>query len=165
MEKFNTFPKLGQLSVFSPQPDNDKGEVWYKVTDATPLERNGKKIYIPKKNVPTSCMIRREIFDKGLLWKTRKITHETYRFPADYQFSIGVKNLGYHVALNDKRVVFNWGHNIQEWTDNVEYYLEGFRTKIELGEEGMKKILQSWGYDLIKNNGKYKIIPLMKHND
>ncbi len=165
LKKFQVFPKLGQLSVFSPQPDNDKGEMWYKVTDVTPLEQDGQKIYIPKQNVGSSCIIRREIFDKGLLWKTKQSADGSFKHPADYQFSMGVKNLGYHVALNDKRVVFNWGHNIQEWMDNVEYYLEGYRSKTKSGEEKMKEILQSWGYDLINDNGKYKIIPPKKHDD
>jgi len=54
--------------------------------------------------------------------------------------------------------VFNIGHNVKEWISNLEYYLENYRAKKPLGEKGMKRRLRENGYDLINDNGKYRII-------
>jgi len=160
LSKFEMFPELGQLSVYSPEPQSDKGEIWEK-HPAKPITRNGKTIYLAEFNIATPSVFRREIYDKGGRWKTQPVSRDTYvRFPEDREFSEYVKSQGFWVAWNDKYVVFNLGHNVAEWIKNLDYYLENYRCKVHLGEEGMRKRLRENGYDLVKNNNKYKIIKL-----
>jgi len=40
----------------------------------------------------------------------------------------------------------------------LDYYLEVYRAKASVGEEGMKQRLIKEGYELINENGKYKLI-------
>jgi len=155
LSKFDTFPELGQLSVYSPDPQSDKGEIWEK-HPAKSITRNGKTL---AELTATPSIFRRQIFDKGARWKTKPVREDTkVRFPQDRDFSEFVKKLGYWVAWNDKYVVFNIGHNVKEWISNLEYYLENYRAKKPLGEKGMKRRLRENGYDLINDNGKYRII-------
>jgi len=158
LEKFEAFPKLGQLSVFSPFPQTDKGEIW-EIHPSTPLTRNGKTIHIADRNIATTCIVRSEA-KRGIRWRTRRISHETYRFPADYMFSMKIKKNGFLVAWNDKYTVINWGFNIDEWKDNIEYYIENFKAKPLKGVVGMRNRLQESGYDLVNISGKPKIVNL-----
>ena len=97
--------------------------------------------------------------NRGLRWNTRNITHDTdILLPADGGFSIKIKKLGFWVAWNDKYTVINWGHNVKEWADHLDYYLEVYRAKAAEGEEAMKQRLIDNGYDLRNVNGKYEII-------
>ena len=158
LEKFKVFPELGQLSVFSPFPQLEKGEIW-EIHPSTPLRRDGKTIYIADRNIATTCIVRSEA-KKRVRWRTRKITHETYRFPTDYEFSMKIKKNGFLVAWNDKYTVFNFGHFIDEWKNNLTYYLENYKAKPKKGIIGMKKMLQESGYDLVNQDGQFQIIKL-----
>ena len=162
LEKFRVFPKLGQLSGFSPFPQREKGEIWGNKKFSEILSKDGKKIYLTDVNVATTCVIKKNLIDRGLAMETRKTRIDTYcRFPADYEFSKAIRELGYLTAWNDNYLVFNLGHNIKEWKANPEYYVENKKAKPqEGGIEEMKKVLREYGYDLILLDGKYKIIDL-----
>ena len=160
LSKFDAFPKLGQLSLFSPYPQREKGEIWENHSYSKIVKKGGKTIYLTNENIGTSSVFRREVYDKGVRWNTKRTSHETSKFPADFRFSQSVMELGFWVAWNDKYTVFNWGHNIKEWNEHLEYYLENYRAKVQLGEKEMKKRLLQNGYDLINENGKYKIVKL-----
>ena len=68
--------------------------------------------------------------------------------------------MGYWIAWNDKYTVINWGYNVKEWIQHVDYYLENYRAKERIQEDGWKKKLNEHGYDLIKKDGNYKIVKL-----
>jgi len=158
LEKFQVFPELGQLSVFSPFPQSKKGEIW-EIHPSKPLQRNGKTIYIADRNIATTSIVRREA-KKGVRWGTRPISHETYRFPTDYMFSMKIKKKGFWVAWNDKYTVNNLGHSIEEWKNNLNYYIENYKAKPVKGITGMRKMLQDNGYDIVIKNNESKIINL-----
>jgi hypothetical protein len=161
LTKFDIFPELGQLSLYSPFPQMEIGQVGSRVQDSRSITRNGQTIYLAEINVPSVSILRREVWDSGVRWETRKVIGDTTRrLPADGLFSKAVKESGYWVAWNDKYTVINWGHNVSEWIKDPEYYLGNFRAKPQIGEEGMKKMLQELGYDLVQDSGKYKIVKL-----
>jgi len=139
LTKFKTFPKLGQLSLFSPEFQSEKGEIWTN-HPAEPIIEKEHKIFLTKKNVGTSCIIRREIWDKGVRWKNViNPEHLEVKLPDDGDFSNLVKNLGYWVAWNNKYTVINWGHNVNEWIKHLDYYLTNYKSKKQVGLKGMKK--------------------------
>lgn len=160
LSKFDAFPELGQLSVFGTEPEWEKGEIWGRHGGMQTV-KNGKMIYVADANVATSCIIRREIWDKGLKWRTRTIIREDIRFPRDYEFSMNVKKMGYVVAWNDRNVVFNWGHNIQEFVRDPDYYIANREAKPRRGGlEDFRKTLRCYGYDIIQENGKNRIVKI-----
>lgn len=65
LSKFNTFPQLGQLSPFSPFHEVERGEIW---TDRPALWQQGNGVVVLEAlaNVTTSCVLRREVWDKGV---------------------------------------------------------------------------------------------------
>ena len=90
------------------------------------------------------------------LWNIRT------KFPNDRAFSRAVKSHGYQVAWNDHSTVINWGHNVEEWIDNLEYYISNYKSKPWIGINGFKQLLLENGYELIEDEkGKFNII---KHN-
>jgi len=141
LKKFEIFPELGQLSLFGPEPQKEKGEIW-ETHFAKPITRNNETICLSEDNIAATCIIRKELLNKGLRWNTRNITHDTdILLPADGGFSIKIKKLGFWVAWNDKYTVINWGHNVKEWAEHLDYYLEVYRAKASVWEEGMKQRL------------------------
>jgi hypothetical protein len=157
LSKFDTFEKLGQLSVLGADSEMPLGEIRGKFP-STPVTKNGKTILLADDNVVTTSMIRREIWDKGLRWSSINQPNTPFQFPADGEFSNMVKQMGYWVAWNDKYVVINHGHNVAEWQQHPDYYVENYRSKSWLGENGMRKRLNENGYELVNENGRYKII-------
>jgi glycosyltransferase involved in cell wall biosynthesis len=153
IDKFHTFSQLGQLSVFAPQIA--KGEIWAN-KPVTPLELEGKTIFLADINVGASSIIRREIWDLGLRWGN--LYSEKCLFPDDFGFSTGVKALGYQMAWNDKYVVVNWGHQIEEMKSRPEYYAQNYASKSWVGLEGFQERLQEQGYELVRDfSGAYQI--------
>jgi len=157
LEKFEVFPELGQLSLFSHIPQKDIGEILRQREYEKKITRDGKTIFKVKFNVSTPSIFRRKVFEKGVRWKTRTIIHDKFRFPADYKFSQAVIKLGYWVAWNDKYTVKNLGFNIKEWMENTDYYVENFKAKKDGGLPLMKNLLNENGYDLVLTDGKYQI--------
>jgi len=157
LSKFETFEELGQISVFSPKPQKNKGEIWEN-HPAKALSKNGKTIHLAE-TIGTSSMFRRQIWDKGVKWKSLQKTETNILLPDDANFSRNVKKNGYIVSWNDKYVVVNWGHNVKELIENLEYYLSNYKSKKAYGIKSMKKRLLENGYDLIEDSsGNFKII-------
>ena len=152
LSKFMNFPELGQLSVFSPFHQVEIGEIW-EDKPAIKTEQNGKIIFLALANVGTSSIFRKEIWQAGIRWGS--VGSSTYRAPDDGVFSKEVKKIGYKVAWNDKYVVINWGHNIAEMKNRIEYYLNNVEGKASLGVTGYLKSLNEHGFHAIKHsNGK-----------
>jgi len=148
LKKFEVFPELGQIGFRT-------GPI-YRHHICKELKRENNVIYVTPKNVGTTCIFRRELWDKGVRWRSVP-TKGKFRFPDDGKFSSDVKKFGYLVAWNDKNFVINWGHNVKEWIENIDYYIENYKTKPRLGIEGFRKRLEGLGYELVFSNGKYSI--------
>jgi len=147
LKKFEVFPELGQIALTSSKLARNICKV---------LKKANEVIYVTPKNVMSTCIFRRELWDKGVRWKTVK-TKGKFHFPADVEFSKSVQENGLLVAWNDKDVAKDWGHDPTEWKEHLEYYLENVLSKPRLGIEGFRKKLKRKGYELIMENGKYKI--------
>ena len=142
--------------MFSNRPQFEKGEIW-ETHPAKPLKKNDQTIFLTNRNVTTSCIFKRELWEKGIRWET--IPSESgNKFPADGKFSHEVKKLGYLVAWNDKYTVINWGHNVNEWKKNLDYYIRNYQSKKRVGLEGMQKRLRENGFKIIEINGKFEIV-------
>ena len=159
LNKFHAFPKLGLISLFSANLENKKEEIWRKQLSKS-ISNDGQTIDLAEKNITSSCIFRGQLWDEGLRWKT--IISGGNKFPNDRAFSRAVKSHGYQVAWNDHSTVINWGHNVEEWIDNLEYYISNYKSKPWIGINGFKQLLLENGYELIEDEkGKFNII---KHN-
>jgi hypothetical protein len=145
LSKFDAFPCLGQLSVFSAEPETTAGEIGPR-HPATPLQRGGRRVWVAAHNVGTSSMVRREVAEAGVRWRT--LEAGGLRWPDDGRFSADVKAAGFLVAWNDRHVVTNWGHNVAEWRGRLDYYLADFGAKPWVGLAGLERMLQARGYVL-----------------
>jgi len=145
LSKFDAFPDLGQLSVFSAEPESAAGEIGPR-HDAMRMERDGRRVWRAAHNVGTSSVVRREVADVGVRW--HNLEAQGLRWPDDGRFSTDVKAAGYLVAWNDRHVVTNWGHNVAEWSRRIGYYLADFGSKPWVGLEGLERMLRAQGYAL-----------------
>lgn len=134
---FQIFPELGQLSPLSPYPRRDIGENWVD-KPATLRTRRGVSVYIAGDNVGTSCMIRREVFEKGVRWHNIRSSKNNFRFPADGPFSRDVRKAGFEVAWCDEYQVINWGHMEITWKANQSYYDANWEAKSEFNIDGLR---------------------------
>ena len=152
---FNLFPELGQLSLFSPfPPHNLVGET---CRFCTSLKRNNHLIYPTDLNVGSSSVFRRDIWDRGIRWQS--VETDNYRFPNDTAFSQSVIKLGYLVAWNDQYLVINQGHLLQEFKNNLNYYIGNYRSKH--GDlNTFQRRLNKLGYQLQKTASDYRISPI-----
>jgi glycosyltransferase involved in cell wall biosynthesis len=166
LSKFDIFSELGQLSPFSPLPQKELGEIFSdKSQQVVPLTRYGVTVYSAFTNCGTTSIIRREIWDLGIQWKS--CGAGDIWFPDDGAFSEDIKKMGYIVAYNEKYVVINWGHNINEFTRDIAYYADGYKAKLWFGIEGFKARLKDHGYLLLSeenDNAGYRIIADKKNN-
>lgn len=154
LEKMDNIYQIGQLSLFSPFPQLEIGEVWEE-KDAKLFERDIHSFYLTNKNVGTTCVVRKELIDLGLRWKNYE--SGDWRFPSDGEFSSDVRKMGWYVAWNDRYLATNWGHNIIEFQKNLNYYIENYRAKTWFSIDGFSKRLQKNGFKLQIENGQYKI--------
>jgi len=156
LKKFDVFPKLGQLSLFSPKPDKEKGEIGDEVPFAETISKEGMTIHRTDTNVILTSIIPKKVFWKAKLW-SRNTELNNVKLPADGVLSESISKQGFWVAWNDKKYALNLGHCINEWIKNPDYYIENYQSK-PIGVEGWKKRLQRNGYDLVMENGKYTIV-------
>lgn len=143
LRKFAAFPELGQLSLFSPFHQVELGEIW---TDRAGIRetREDATIYWALHNVTSSCVLRREVWERGVRWRAHGTS--SYWSPDDHAYSSDVKRLGYRVAWNDEYVVVNWGHNIAEMSRRLEYYKNNAEGKRYLGLARLKAALEDHGF-------------------
>ena len=66
---------------------------------------------------------------RGVRWENIDNQSQKIKLPADGKFSERIRELGYLVAWSDKYLTINWGHNVQEWKNNLEYYIINYEAK------------------------------------
>ncbi len=135
VDLFDTFESLGQLSLYGPVPDDE--EVWsLKLSDL--MHRKGRIIYQALNNVGTSCILRRELWDRGL-----RVTNlpevSGVLFPNDQKLSDDIKAMGMMVAWCDHYLVRNHGHTVSEFESREDYYRANYRAKPWVGESGWEE--------------------------
>ena len=91
---FESFPLLGQLSVFGPVPTDE--EAW----DIKPCSMRFHReqiIYVTEYNVGTSSVLRREVWDKGVRVNNypTKEGHSFSRTTAGYRLRLGPSDFGW----------------------------------------------------------------------
>lgn len=155
--KMGAYPEMGQISPYSPFPEEHLGEI-ATVRPATLSTRDGQSVYFTKINVSTTCLVRPDVIRSGIRWKN--YTRGQFHFPSDGHFSTDIKRKGWKIAWNDCHLVTNWGHNLAEFQQELDYYVESYSSKRFVGLEGWDKRLQKHGYKLLNEEGKYKIVPL-----
>lgn len=140
LEAFESFPDLGQLSLFGPVPDDN--EIW-TVKPCVLKHSKGKIIYKALENVGTTSVIRREIWEKGI--RISSINSKgNFLFPSDIKLSEDIKKLGYIVAWAKYNLVKNLGHSEYEFKHRTHYYIENYKSKSWLGVNGFKKRILEW---------------------
>ena len=151
LAKFGAFRELGQLSVFSPFHQIELGEIW---TDKAGIRcTSGEQtLYWATDNVGTSSLFRRNIWEKGCRWKSHG--SQNFQTPDDHAFSCDVKELGYRVAWNDRYVVINRGHHIDEMCRRLNYYFNNAESKPYLGIEKFEAALSDHGYEIVSGEGR-----------
>ncbi|ADX84949.1 glycosyltransferase family 2 protein [Saccharolobus islandicus] len=135
---FQTFDKLGQLSLFSPVPTDD--EVWVVHPIRRIWYREGEIIYEALGNVGTTSVIRREIWEKGV--RVHTIKTEEFLFPDDARLSEDILRLGYVVAWAPYYLVRNLGHSYNEMLRRIEYYKKNYDSKKGLGYQGLLRRIE-----------------------
>jgi hypothetical protein len=122
---------------------------------------NGNETILAVDWITSTCIFRREVWDKGARWQTFQGNPEgTHKTPDDIRFSFSVGKLGYLVAWNDKNMVFNWGFKWSEVIENIDYYVEDYRSNPAHGVDMLRKRLLDRGYELVEKDGKYKAVPI-----
>ena len=141
LASFETFPELGQLSLFGPVPTDE--EAW-EVKPCTMRHRRGQIIYFTEINVGTSSVIARAVWDRNVRVHNLPTKDGTFLFPDDGRLSSEVRASGLWVAWAHKYLVRNLGHRGDEIKANPEYYLENYRSKDWFGLEGLRKRMDGW---------------------
>jgi hypothetical protein len=147
LAKFAAFPRLGQISPFSPKPETAHGEIWVEHS-GQPAVSDGREVFVTNAGVGTTCVIRRALLDHGVKWTN--IEAGPWRWPNDVSFSAQVRGRGYAVAWNDTYVATNLGHNISEWEKDLPYYLAGYAAKSWVGIAGLERRLRNGGHELVR---------------
>jgi glycosyltransferase involved in cell wall biosynthesis len=147
LAKFMAFPSLGQLSPFAPKPEVHIGEVWVEHRGQL-ASSSGQEVFATNAGVGTTCIIRRQVLDRGVRWTN--IESGEWRWPNDANFSSQVRRSGFAVAWNDSYVATNLGHNISELEGNLPYYLAGYAAKRWVGIRGFERRLRNAGYELAR---------------
>jgi glycosyltransferase involved in cell wall biosynthesis len=106
LDKFDTFPGLGQLSPFAPFPRAGCREV-RPVYQFTSAWNGSNRICLATAGITTTCMFPRSVIDAGVRWQT--IDSGRWRWPDDGAFSRSIRALGLLIAWNDVHVATNIG--------------------------------------------------------
>ena len=138
---FESFPELGQLSLFGPVPSDD--EAW-DVKPCSMRYRRDQIIYVTEHNVGTSSVLRRAVWDKGIRIHNYPTKEGSFLFPDDGRLSREIRELGFWVAWAPEYLVGNLGHMGQEIEDHPEYYLENYRSKDWFGLGQLKERMERW---------------------
>ncbi|RKZ46436.1 MAG: hypothetical protein DRR16_19870 [Candidatus Parabeggiatoa sp. nov. 3] len=143
IDLFEYFPSLGQLSLFGPLPADDLLGGVGAIPASQLRHSHGRIVYELKNNSGTSCVMRREIYDRGIrVHSLPKI--EEFIFPNDGQLSLEIKTAGYMVARSDHYIVKNIGHTVEEIKKRSEYYVKNYRAKPSIGEAKLKEKMAKW---------------------
>lgn len=134
LDVFACFPSLGQLSPFGPVPTDE--EVWQTMPSVL-RHAAGRIVYETDANVPTTSVLRRELWDRGLRVSTIPTgATAAVRLPDDAALSASVRQLGYMTAFADRYLVRNVGHEETEFDQRPDDYAENYRHKPWVNEDG-----------------------------
>ena len=130
---------LGQLSPFSPFPDEASGEIW-GIKPYSVMNYSDFQIFQATGNVGTTCLVPSQLIRHGLRWSNITSKNGITKMPADGPFSSAIKNLGYFVGWSTKAQVINRGHLVEQWSENKQYYLNNWKTKSEFKIDGLDRL-------------------------
>lgn len=136
---FESFSKLGQLSLFGPTPTDE--EVWINQQGVL-RHSKGRILYEAAFNIGTTSVFRRELVDHGLR-VYNLATNGKFLFPDDVRLSTEIKAAGYFVALAPHYLVQNLGHWATEFQSRPDYYRENYRSK-PVGEQSWRERIEHW---------------------
>jgi len=140
LELFERFPRLGQLSLFGPVPEDE--EVW-EPKPCRLIRAGSRFVYEAAGNVGTSSLLRRELWEAGV--RVHNIEGPGgVRLPNDPRLSEEVRRAGYLVAWAPRYLVRNLGHEAEEFRRREDYYRANYAAKPWLGEEGWRRRLEAW---------------------
>jgi glycosyltransferase involved in cell wall biosynthesis len=152
LAKLEVFPEVGQLSVFGLGPDSPH----YRFGRL--LERDRATVLVTSANVGSTSLFRRAIWDAGAKWQS---CPGQFKGPDDVAFSAAVRDAGYVVAWNDRTVIVNHGHTVEEWIGRLPYYIASYSGKPYHGLKGFRERLRAAGYDLIQtDDGRWEAVAL-----
>ncbi len=137
---YQAFPRLGQLSLFGPVPEDM--EVW-EIKESALRYSKEHFLYEALSNVGTTSVLRREVFHKDIRIENIRTTGK-FLFPDDAKLSEAVKRAGLTVAWAPFYLVRNLGHMEKEIKTRIEYYKENYRSKYWLGVTEFNKRLDEW---------------------
>lgn len=140
VDSFEAFPKLGQLSLFGPVPSDEETHILHP---SFLRSSKGRILYEVKRNITTTGILRKEIFEKGIRIHNYRDTKEML-FPDDGLLSKEVKRKGYMVAWSPHYLVNNMGHTISEFEKRMDYYIKNYSDKSNVGIDGFEKRIQEW---------------------
>ncbi len=136
IHQFESFPELGQLSPFAPNPMREIGEVW--VDKPFEIHKNKNEILFKAiHNVTTTSMVKSDLIKKGLRWTNLLSKDGLFKFPADATYSSETKKMGYFVAWSDSYKAINWGFNQRVISKEREYYNKNWKEKSNFHIDGI----------------------------
>lgn len=137
-EAFARFPQLGRLSLFSPVPTDR--EAWH-AKPARLRFATGKILYEAEGYPGTSSIVRGELVRRyGLRLYNREPSLDTgFRFPNDARLNEDVKRAGFWNAWSDRYYVRNLGHELDEFSRDLDYYERNALAKPGFGAEGWQR--------------------------
>ena len=136
IHQFESFPELGQLSPFAPNPMREIGEVW--IDKPFEIIKEKDKILLKAvNNVTTTCLVKMKLMEQGLKWTNLLSKDGLFKFPADGTFSSDVNAMGYSVAWSDSYKAINWGFNQRIIAREREYYSKNWKEKSNYGIDGI----------------------------
>ena len=137
-ESFDAFPLLGQLSLHGLVPTDD--EAW-EIKQGHLRFAAGKILYQTQHNVGTSSILPAAVFKQhGIrVHNLPPNGPDAFKFPDDGRLSSEVQALGLWCAWSDKYWVRNFGHEMEEFERNPDYYRDNYASKSWLGVEGWQR--------------------------
>lgn len=132
---FSQNPNLGQLSPFSPFPEENFGEIWSLKSFKS--GSSDSDFYITEENLGTSCMLPREIA-LTLNWGSLKSEDQKILLPADGPISQQIRGKSLLTAWSKNYLLINWGHNKFTKRIDPEYTQRNTQIKIENNIDGLK---------------------------
>jgi glycosyltransferase involved in cell wall biosynthesis len=162
---FFIFENLGQISPFSPSPQENLGEIWTQKA-FTPFKKGDVLLNVAAGNLGTTSLVRKTIIDRGVKWINILSENTHVKFPSDTAFSQQIRDLGYILAWSNEYQVINWGHNKNIIRQNPDYYYSNWKAKAENNIDGLKTIENnSLGLDAtnIENTSAENLIEQIKN--
>lgn len=116
LECFKRLPKLGQLSICTPNP-------FVVESDLEGL------VKLARHNVVTSSVFPRGVFvDHGIRYITENLGKS--RFPHDSNFSNQIRSLDLLVAWPSRKMAVSLGFDQREFARDPDYYLQHYRARV-----------------------------------